>query len=194
MKHSNRSETTPWQAASPGRRTWLVGTGAAVAAAAFVTAGRLGAPAGSPGRLGVGSAWAEVAPRGGGLDAFLVLSQRLTGRERFDPLLAQRVYDALDRSDPAFRQNVARLNAWVQTHGGVPSDIYIEALQVDQLDLANAVVAMVRAWYLGLVGELPRVQVVAYERALMFDTVSDVLPIPSYCRDVPFYWTQKPGM
>jgi hypothetical protein len=26
----------------------------------------------------------------------------------------------------------------------------------------------------------------------MFDPVSDVLTIPSYCRDVPFYWTQKP--
>ncbi|MEA3092381.1 MAG: fructose 5-dehydrogenase small subunit, partial [Caballeronia sp.] len=22
--------------------------------------------------------------------------------------------------------------------------------------------------------------------------VNDVLTIPSYCRDVPFYWTQKP--
>jgi fructose 5-dehydrogenase small subunit len=42
------------------------------------------------------------------------------------------------------------------------------------------------------VGDAPRVSVVAYERALMFDPVADVLTIPSYCRDVPFYWTQKP--
>ena len=48
-------------------------------------------------------------------------------------------------------------------------------------------------WYLGLVGDMPRVQVVAYESALMFDPVKDVLTIPSYCRDVPFYWTQKPA-
>jgi fructose 5-dehydrogenase small subunit len=26
----------------------------------------------------------------------------------------------------------------------------------------------------------------------MFDPVNDVLTIPSYCRDVPFYWTRKP--
>jgi hypothetical protein len=26
----------------------------------------------------------------------------------------------------------------------------------------------------------------------MFEPVKDVLTIPSYCRDVPFYWTQKP--
>jgi hypothetical protein len=26
----------------------------------------------------------------------------------------------------------------------------------------------------------------------MFDPVKDVLTVPSYCRDVPFYWTRKP--
>jgi hypothetical protein len=26
----------------------------------------------------------------------------------------------------------------------------------------------------------------------MFDPVKDVLTVPSYCRDVPFYWSQKP--
>jgi hypothetical protein len=49
-----------------------------------------------------------------------------------------------------------------------------------------------RAWYLGLVGDAAACEVVAYESALMFDPVKDVLTIPSYCRDVPFYWTQKP--
>jgi hypothetical protein len=36
------------------------------------------------------------------------------------------------------------------------------------------------------------VDVVAYEKALMFEPVKDVLTVPSYCRDVPFYWTHKP--
>jgi hypothetical protein len=39
---------------------------------------------------------------------------------------------------------------------------------------------------------MPTVQVLAYEHALMFDPVNDVLTIPSYCRDVPFYWANKP--
>ena len=108
-------------------------------------------------------------------------------------VLGKRVYDALARSDSQFTQNVAALNTWLQGHGGVPSDTVTQALQVDQPLLAKTVGAIMRAWYLGLVGEMPHVQVVAYESALMFDPVKDVLTIPSYCRDVPFYWSQKPA-
>jgi hypothetical protein len=172
--------------ASSHRRTWLVGTCAAAAAVAFTNAVRPGM------RFGVSSACAADAPAGGNLDAFLVLSQRLTGRTSFDPVLSKRVYDALARSDSQFTQNVAALNTWLQGHGGVPSDTVTQALQSGQPPLAKAVSAIMRGWYLGLVGDAPHVQVVAYESALMFDPVKDVLTIPSYCRDVPFYWTQKP--
>jgi hypothetical protein len=120
------------------------------------------------------------------------LSQRLTGHTGFDAVLGKRVYDALAKSDSQFSQNVAALNTWLQGHGGVPSDTVTQALQADQPALAKSVSAIMRAWYLGLVGDMPHVDVVAYEKALMFEPVKDVLTIPSYCRDVPFYWTQKP--
>jgi fructose 5-dehydrogenase small subunit len=131
-------------------------------------------------------------PTGGGLDAFIALSQKLTGRASFNPVLAKRAYDALSKADNQFMQNVATLNTWLHTHGGVPSDTVIAALQPDAPALAKTVAAIVRAWYLGLVGEMPNVQVIAYESALMFEPVNDVLTVPSYCRDVPFYWSQKP--
>ena len=169
-----------------GRRTWLLGTCAAAAALAFTSPGRFGA------RFGITPAFAD-APAGGGLDAFLALSQHLTGRTSFDPILGKRVYDALSRADGQFAQNVAALNTWLQGHGGVPSDTVTQALQVDQPALAKTVSAIMRGWYLGLIGDMPHVEVVAYESALMFDPVKDVLTIPSYCRDVPFYWTQKPA-
>ena len=171
---------------SAGRRTWLLGTCAAAAALAFTSSARFGMPFGIP------SAFAD-APAGGGLDAFLALSQHLTARTSFNPVLGKRVYDALVHSDSQFPQNVGALNTWLQGHGGVPSDTVTQALQTDQPVLAKTVSAIMRAWYLGLVGEMPHVQVVAYESALMFDPVKDVLTIPSYCRDVPFYWTQKPA-
>ncbi|MDE1182080.1 sugar dehydrogenase complex small subunit [Paraburkholderia sp.] len=138
------------------------------------------------------AAGAGAAPANGGIDAFLALSQRLTGRTGFDATLGRRVFDALSHSDSQLPQHVAALNAWLQTHGGVPSDAVTPALQTEQPALAGSVGAIMRAWYLGLVGDSPHVQVVAYERALMFDPVKDVLTVPSYCRDVPFYWTQKP--
>jgi hypothetical protein len=174
---------------SARRRALVQGAFAGAAVLAFTMAGRPGLPYAF---FGISPAFAD-APQGGGLDAFLALSQHLTGRSSFDPLLGRRVYDALLKSDSAFVQNVAALNTWLQGHGGVPSDTVTQALQVDQPPLAKTVGAIMRAWYLGLVGEAPNVQVVAYERALMFDPVKDVLTIPSYCLDVPFYWTQKPG-
>jgi hypothetical protein len=168
---------------SAARRAWVLGACAAAAALAFGGAGR------SP--SWIAPAFAD-APAGGGLDAFLALSQRLTGRTGFDAVLGKRVYDALAKSDSQFTQNVAALNTWLQGHGGVPSDTVTQVLQAEQQALAKAVSAIMRAWYLGLVGDMPHVNVVAYEKALMFDPVKDVLTIPSYCRDVPFYWTQKP--
>ena len=169
---------------SASRRAWVLGACATAAALAFAGAGRS--------LSWIAPAFADTAPADGGLDAFLALSQRLIGHTRFDAVLGKRVYDALARTDSQFSQNVAALNTWLQGHGGVPSDTVTQALQVDQPALAKSVSAIMRAWYLGLVGDMPHVDVVAYEKALMFEPVKDVLTIPSYCRDVPFYWTQKP--
>jgi len=156
------------RAQSATRRRFVLGACASAVALAFTSAG-FGFP------TLFTQAFADTPPAG--LDGFLLLSRKLTGRTAFDPALAQRVYDALSKSDSEFAGNVGALNSWLAAHGGVPSD---------------TVTAIMRAWYLGLVGDAPRVTVVAYERALMFDPVNDVLTIPSYCRDVPFYWTQKP--
>ncbi|MBU7441063.1 sorbitol dehydrogenase family protein [Paraburkholderia fungorum] len=183
---SSSSQSPPLQVSrsfSASRRAWVLGACAAAAALAFAGAGRSFS--------WVAPAFAD-APAGGGLDAFLALSQRLTGRTGFDAVLGKRVYDALAKSDSQFAQNVAALNTWLQGHGGVPSDTVTQALEADQPALAKSVSAIMRAWYLGLVGDMPHVDVVAYEKALMFEPVKDVLTIPSYCRDVPFYWTQKP--
>lgn len=169
---------------SVSRRAWVLGACAAAAALAFASAGRS--------FPWIAPAFADAPPAGGGLDAFLALSQRLTGRTGFDAALGKRVYDALAKSDSQFTQNVAALNTWLQGHGGVPSDIVTQALQAQQPVLAKSVSAIMRAWYLGLVGDMPHVNVIAYEKALMFDPVKDVLTVPSYCRDVPFYWTRKP--
>jgi hypothetical protein len=162
----------------------VLGACAAAAALAFAGAGRP--------LSWIAPAFADAPPAGGGLDAFLALSQRLTGRSGFDTVLGKRVYDALAKSDSQFTQNVAALNTWLQGHGGVPSDTVTQALQAEQPALAKAVSAIMRAWYLGLVGDMPHVDVVAYEKALMFEPVKDVLTVPSYCRDVPFFWTHKP--
>ena len=167
------------------RRHFVLGTGISAAALAF--AGAIGLP------FAASRAFAFSPPAGGGLDAFTALSQQLTGRATLDPVLASRIYDALLKTDSAFVSDVAALNTWLKTHAGVPSDTVTAALAAEDPRLAKTIGHVMRAWYLGLVGDLPTVQVVAYEHALMFDPVKDMLTIPSYCRDAPFYWSHKPA-
>jgi hypothetical protein len=170
------------------RRHFVLGACASAVAFAFGAAARVGAPAGASPALPL------PLPTGGGLDAFLALSRQLTGRSGFDATLAKRVHDALLIADSQLTQNVAALNTWLQGHASVPSDEVIQALALDQPELAKTVEKVMRAWYLGLVGDIPNVRVIAYERALMFDPVKDVLTIPSYCKDVPFYWAHRPSL
>ncbi len=181
------SGATPHAPADAGRRTFVALGCASAAMLAFAMAGRPGAP------FGVARAFAAEPFSDAGYDAFISLSQRLTGRSSFDKVLGQRVYTALARESTAFSERVDALNIWLQSHGGVPSDVVTDALKGEQPELASAIGDIMRAWYLGVVGTAPHVQVVAYERALMFDPVSDVLTTPSYCRDVPFYWVHKPA-
>jgi hypothetical protein len=184
----------PRGARSPRRRAWMLGAFASAAGLAFASAARYGAMPDIARVVGIEPAFADTPPpAGGGFDAFLALSGKLTGHTSFDPVHGRRAYDALAQADKQFAQNVAALNSWVQTHGGVPSDTVTQALQAAQPQLAKTVGAITRAWYLGLVGDMPNVQVIAYESALMFEPVKDILTIPSYCRDVPFYWTRKPA-
>ncbi|SAK92443.1 uridylyltransferase [Caballeronia hypogeia] len=129
-------------------------------------------------------------PSGG--DAFLAVSMKLTGRTSFDPQLAERVHAALARHDAAFATKIAALNQWIATHGGTPTDIITAALESTRPELGKTVGDVMRAWYLGVVGEGQHAEVVAYERALMFDPVGDMLTIPSYCRGEPADWARKP--
>ncbi|VXB81979.1 Uridylyltransferase [Burkholderia sp. 8Y] len=135
----------------------------------------------------------RAAPAAGAdVDTFVAVSMKLTGRASFDPLVAGRIHTALARADAGFADKMTRLDHWLSTHGGTPSDVVTAALQATQPDLAKAVGSVVRAWYLGVVGEDERAEVVAFERALMFDPVRDMLTVPSYCRGAPADWAKKP--
>jgi hypothetical protein len=170
---------------STGRRRLVLATMAAAALAAF---GRFD-PRFDPFGMAV---WAQGASRAADLDTFMMVSSKLTGRARLDRTLGGRIYEALAAVDDAIPRQVDALSKWLQAHGGVPSDTVTEALRGDDPALAKSVTAIVSGWYLGVVGEVPHASVVSYERALMFDPVHDVLPVPSYCRDVPGYWANRP--
>jgi fructose 5-dehydrogenase small subunit len=159
-------ESRPSDMPAHSRREFVLG--ACASAAALSVAATLSLP------FGMSPAFAFAPPEGGGFDAFVALSQQLlTGRTSLNPALGKRIYDALTQSDSAFAKNVAALNTWLKTHGGVPSDTVTAAPQAEDPRLAKAVGEVMRAWYLGLVGDMQAVKVVAYESAPMFDPVKD---------------------
>ncbi|WP_153077213.1 sugar dehydrogenase complex small subunit [Paraburkholderia bonniea] len=165
------------------RRRWLLGAGASAAVLAFTLAA---------GGFSLKPAWAAGLSDSSYV-AFLSVSRQLSGRSDFNLVLAQRIYTALSKAERQFTRDVGVLERWLENHRGTPSDTVMQALQASQPELLAPARAILQAWYLGLVGKHLTTRVVAFEQALMFAPVLDVLTIPSYCRDVPFYWTQKPG-
>jgi hypothetical protein len=109
------------------------------------------------------------------VDAFMTLSQSLTGRSVLDRDVGTRLLAALQKSTPDLAQQLPKLAS---------------ALAGGSLDPAQEALALkiMEAWYLGTVDNA----VITYEQALMYTVVSDTLVIRSYCANQPGYWAQKP--
>ncbi|MDB5776429.1 MAG: hypothetical protein JWP38_2562 [Herbaspirillum sp.] len=110
------------------------------------------------------------------LDAFMNLSQALTDKPGLDRAVGARLLAALQQATPDFAQQM-RLLSDVVVSGGL--------LAAPQRTCA---VQIVQGWYRGLIGDV----VVSYEQALMFDAVSDTIPVRSYCSGAPGFWSARP--
>jgi hypothetical protein len=123
--------------------------------------------------------------------AFMQLSTVLTGRDRLDAKLAQRLYDALAAEDRAFGARTTALLAFMKERRLDPARLQ-PVLDEERRDLASLPRAVVAAWYLGVVGSGERERCVAYEEALGAVTVADVLKPPTYCYGTYASWSRKP--
>ena len=143
------------------RRRWLKGTLALIAAGLS------------------GSATLQSLAATGSIDApltFMSLSQALTAPHTLNPVVGQRLYQALTASIPNFAPLLSPLSGALASGSLTP--------QQEQLALS-----ILQAWYLGTVND----QVITYEHALMFATSKDMQIIRSYCSEQPGFWASKPG-
>ncbi|HWZ47262.1 MAG TPA: sugar dehydrogenase complex small subunit [Herbaspirillum sp.] len=113
------------------------------------------------------------------LATFMTLSQALTSKAVLNPAVGARLLDALQKNTPDFPQRMQQLAAallagWPQA----PAQTAQQALAL----------RIMQGWYLGVVDNT----VITYEEALMFEAVSDTLPIRSYCFGKPGFWAEKP--
>lgn len=151
----------PLNDSPPGltRRQWLQGT-LALAAAGLVGSQVLRAVAQAPGES---------------LDAFMALSQALTGRPALDRAVGTRLLAALGKTGADFAAQLRPL-AQALTSGALSDAQQKMALRI------------LEAWYLGVVDG----NVITYEQALMYGVVSDTLVIRTYCPNQPGFWAEPP--
>lgn len=121
--------------------------------------------------------------------AFQKLAQFLTSKP-VDAVLAQRYYVALKKRNPALDQSVAALGALVGKSQLAHMDDYLALTGVDK-SLDTCAKTIVKAMYLGVVGDDENAELIAYKEAFMYKPTEDVLVVPTYGRG-PETWGAKP--
>ena len=119
---------------------------------------------------------------------FFRLSQAVTGHSDIGVTTASRMLAAMHASDPLISVRLSRLSSLL-TQGQDPEGLLLAAEQVGLADLVHSLVSF---WYTGTVGADDNPKVVAYFGALMYRTVSDGLPVPTYCSQSGIWWEGEP--
>ena len=124
---------------------------------------------------------------------FLALSTLLIPDLRLDEHHGARLHAALLRQDAQFPVKTRAL-ADVARKGPIADvELLADAVRHDA-SLSATLHTIVSAWYLGIVGDGVKAQVVAHDLALMQDVVRDEVVTPSYCTRAPGYWSAPPGL
>lgn len=126
-----------------------------------------------------------------GFDAFLKLSHFLTGKTALDGELAKAIHTALLETTPDTQSHIEQLNGFIQQNN-TPAKQLQSVLDDAKSPLASTPKQIMKAWYLGIVGEGTKARAVAYEQALMYPPIADVIVMPTYARGVPGYWAAPP--
>ena len=129
----------------------------------------------------VSSVAAKEARHDADVRLFMRVSAALTMKDTLSDTIGERIFRALGGDTTEFVEALNRLDTNMQS---------VEQWTTKDKALAHQIIS---AWYLGRTGSDPGSEVTAYEEALMFDPVSDVLVPRSYCYRQPGYWSANPN-
>lgn len=135
----------------------------------------------SPLSLDAFAASTQTSPQN--LERFMLVSRALTGKRQLNGQIGQRIYQILLGKIGGFDQKLALLQP---LPAGEPAQWPPLQQQIAR--------QILQGWYIGVIGEGADAAVISFENALMFDAVSDVLVIRSYCPNKPGYWAAKPDV
>jgi hypothetical protein len=137
-------------------------------------------PAGSAAEATVGSG--ESAAR------FMELSSLLIPHH-LNEGVGRRIGAAMSALNPSLAEQVTELLAIARKKNArVVEDFFPD---VPEGPLKETALAIVSAWYLGVVTDAPDAEVLAYAHALMYQPTKDVMTIPSYAISPPNAWSAE---
>ena len=97
-----------------------------------------------------------------------------------------RIGAAMSTLNPSLSEQIAELLAIAKKHNArIVEDFFPD---VPDGPLKQTALAIISAWYLGVVTDAPDAEVFAYAHALMYGPTSDVMTIPSYAISGPNAW------
>ena len=123
--------------------------------------------------------------------AFLALSALIAGRPALDAVQAKRLYTALTADDAGFPAAAQALLTLINQRQ-LAIDTLQKTLDDEKSPLAGVPRKVATAWFVGVVGSGAKARCLAYETALSFEFVGDVLKPPSYAYGSYGSWTNKP--
>lgn len=103
--------------------------------------------------------------------------------------LGKRIGAAMAAADPSLLRHIdGLLSIARQKNGRVVEDFFAD---VPDGPLKEAALAIISAWYLGVISNTPDAEVFAFEYALMYQPTRDVMTIPSYAISGPNRWSAE---
>lgn len=121
-----------------------------------------------------------------GVARFLEISQLLI-QHRLDPEIGRRLAEAMAATNPAFSEQIAELLAIAKgKYAKIVEDFFPD---IPEGPVKECALAIISAWYMGVVVDMPGAEVIAFELALMYQPTSDVMTIPTYAISGPNGWT-----
>lgn len=104
-----------------------------------------------------------------------------------DAEIGRRIGAVMSALNPALSEQVTGLIAIAKNKNArIVEDFFPD---VPEGPLKETALAIISAWYLGVVSDAPDAEVFAFEYALMYGPTKDVMTIPSYAVSGPNGWT-----
>jgi fructose 5-dehydrogenase small subunit len=117
---------------------------------------------------------------------FMQLSSLLVPH-RLNQEIGRRIGAAMGGLNPSLSDQVTELLAIAaRKNARIVEDFFSD---VPEGQLKETALAIISAWYLGVVADAPDAEVFAFEHALMYQPTKDVMTIPSYAVSGPNGWT-----